>query len=87
MKNWLNYSAVAGLLMIFLSAGYYDTQLIAGTKASFATFVPAIIGTLLLTGWLNRSAIRRYLRHLACELPKVIAAERRRRASLADRNA
>jgi len=83
MKKMMDLGAAAGLVMIILSAGYYDTQLIAGTQATAATFIPAVIGTLLLVLWLNGKAVRRYLRHLSRELPKVFAAERRRRAARA----
>jgi len=80
MKKMMNFGAIAGLILIFLSAGYYDTQLLAGKAADFSTFVPAIVGIVLLVLWLNGKAVRRYIRGVARRLPKVIAEERRLRA-------
>jgi len=68
----MDYGAVLGFIMIFASAGYYDTQLLEGVKVTFATFVPAIFGAFLLVLWLNGKAVRRFLRRMMLELIRTL---------------
>ncbi len=76
MKKILNFGAAAGIIMLVLSAGRYDTCLLTGESVTFGILLPAVVGTALILLSINEKTVSKCVYRFFQRLDKRLAYNR-----------